>query len=405
MPPPALCHAADRTLEAGAAELIAAFRDAIEGRQRALPPAPLRGVVGRLARAHRISALLAGTYDPGAEGSDPFHAGLVEFYRGSAARNLFAQHVLGRALEALEGAGVRAIVLKGAVLGPVLYEDLALRPMSDMDMVVRPEDRERAGAALSGAGFVEMGFPAYRTDPAQGVQPVDSYAFYADSTRETIELHWDLARRYDPVNFLGDPIARAVSVEAGGRQIWTLDPTDTLHHLGIHLSDVGNRSQRLLWYADIALLLRRSGAQLDVDRLVHDAQAWGSRDGLTRVLSTLHHALGIELGPLLGPRGFLANETLAQPALAIALSVPHDRQLDKATEDATLLAAVLRTPGFAGKLRVVGGMVFVSPATMRRRYDIPEGAPLKLMFAYVRRAAAAAWRVLRALQGSRQGPP
>jgi hypothetical protein len=275
--------------------------------------------------------------------------------------------------------------------------------MSDIDLAVTPDQRDRAGEALQAAGFALLSFPAFKTDPAQGIQPVDNFAAYSGATRQVIELHWDLARRYDPVNFLADPVGRSVLVMAMGRPIRTLDPTDTLHHLAIHLADVGNVSQRLIWYADLALLARRQAAALDGQRLARDAAAWGTGKALATALSTLVHSLGAAgeaLGPVAG--GFLSEEA-ARPRDELILSVPHDRPLDRAAEDASLLAAILRAPGLPGKLCILAGMLFAHPEYMRRRYGIRRGGLLRLGWAYGWRLALAGWRGIRALFGMRHG--
>ncbi len=55
---------------------------------------------------------------------------------------------------ALRAAGVEVVALKGAALAFFHYEEPALRPMGDLDLLLRePRDLGRATAALSGAGW------------------------------------------------------------------------------------------------------------------------------------------------------------------------------------------------------------------------------------------------------------
>jgi hypothetical protein len=60
---------------------------------------------------------------------------------------------LRRALEILDAASVPALVVKGMVLAYTLYDDVAHRPMSDVDLRVRPRDYVRATRAMRAAGF------------------------------------------------------------------------------------------------------------------------------------------------------------------------------------------------------------------------------------------------------------
>ena len=66
--------------------------------------------------------------------------------------------VVPRALGLLRGAGVTAVPVKGAVLcghsgGSPVWPEPAARPMSDVDILVPPEQRSRAEAALAAAGW------------------------------------------------------------------------------------------------------------------------------------------------------------------------------------------------------------------------------------------------------------
>ena len=60
---------------------------------------------------------------------------------------------LRRALDVLDAAGVPALVVKGMVLAYLLYDDVARRPMTDVNLRVRPRDFVRAARAMRAAGF------------------------------------------------------------------------------------------------------------------------------------------------------------------------------------------------------------------------------------------------------------
>jgi hypothetical protein len=51
-------------------------------------------------------------------------------------------------LTAFRSNGVDVLLLKGAALGAVVYESAAARPMADIDLLIRPQQRAAAGAAL-----------------------------------------------------------------------------------------------------------------------------------------------------------------------------------------------------------------------------------------------------------------
>ena len=69
---------------------------------------------------------------------------------------LINSHVI-RTLEDLgqtfESYGVKIIVLKGAALLNHIYKDIGLRPMEDIDLMVRPENLQDIKAILKAKGF------------------------------------------------------------------------------------------------------------------------------------------------------------------------------------------------------------------------------------------------------------
>ena len=113
---------------------------------------------------------------------------LRERYLSSAAANMRLLHELGVILRTLRAADVPVIPLKGACLAEAVYGDIALRPMADLDLLVKPADLPRALEALRQLG--------YESD-----QPFDPGAQQAEfhdmpPMRKAgcvlVELHWTL---------------------------------------------------------------------------------------------------------------------------------------------------------------------------------------------------------------------
>lgn len=71
-----------------------------------------------------------------------------------AARRQRYAALLPDVLRVLATAGVGAVPVKGAVLADRVWPVPDARPMADVDLVVRPAERERAAAALTSAGVV-----------------------------------------------------------------------------------------------------------------------------------------------------------------------------------------------------------------------------------------------------------
>lgn len=80
-------------------------------------------------------------------------------------------------------AGIAYAVIKGAHVRELIYADPALRPASDIDVLVAPSDRLAAARALIGAGFV------MDADTAN----ISHEATFSQGPAH-IDLHWDILR-------------------------------------------------------------------------------------------------------------------------------------------------------------------------------------------------------------------
>ena len=140
---------------------------------------------------------------------------------------------LVESLDALEEAGIDAVVLKGAALAHTLYPDRGERPMADLDLLVA---RERAGEArrsLAGAGWRadESRYPAHRYRRHHHLPPLRD----TSGSGASLEIHTGLLLPGHPFGLDGSALLeRARTVEAAGRTMRVPGPVDHLVHLCLH---------------------------------------------------------------------------------------------------------------------------------------------------------------------------
>lgn len=169
--------------------------------------------------------------------------------RLAALRNAQASVAIVRALEA---AGIRAIVLKGAVLAQRLYGDPSARDSKDVDILVAPGDMAGAQAVLA---------ERFAAAPSRTTQSAREAALIKDVslTSATLGLEIELHRRlFDvpgliPRTFDSLWAARAV-VRIGGVDVPALGLIDEALFLIGH--GASSSWFRLKWVQDIARLLR-----------------------------------------------------------------------------------------------------------------------------------------------------
>ena len=84
---------------------------------------------------------------------DPLMGTLKGVYRHSWYTNQRLFHAASETVRALESGGVETMIIKGAALSAVYYRDPGLRPMDDLDVVVRSDRIHDALALLAEAGW------------------------------------------------------------------------------------------------------------------------------------------------------------------------------------------------------------------------------------------------------------
>ncbi|MFI5119836.1 MAG: nucleotidyltransferase family protein, partial [Thermoanaerobaculia bacterium] len=185
--------------------------------------------------------------------------------------NLHSDARARRLLETLVGtirvlgaAGVEVVALKGAVLAFFHYPDPVLRPMGDLDLLLRdPRDLERATKALAGAGWTALfDTPRHRVFARPDERIVRPAAEDPDNPIR-IEIHTSfrlpvLGRVYDASAELR---AQAETRDLGGTLVAIAAGPSLVRHLLFHAAeDFAGNGIRGIQAHDFRLLARAGGA-------------------------------------------------------------------------------------------------------------------------------------------------
>ncbi len=132
-------------------------------------------------------------------------------FRGDHAAATFAADrraaVLAEAVDALARAGIRVLLLKGAAYAGTLYLEPALRPMSDLDLLVSGTRYAEAIAVLQRLGYWHAGTPdqlsapnhAFTLKRRDGAIDVHRHITHAGRTSIDLDAVWRDARAADHV--------------------------------------------------------------------------------------------------------------------------------------------------------------------------------------------------------------
>jgi hypothetical protein len=153
-----------------------------------------------------------------------------------AGRNLVLFNELSKVLRVFQDHGIPVIVLKGAALANSVYDSIGERPMSDVDLLVHPEDREKIIAMLEQAGYEFKPWPVGNFHPFN-INYTGEIDFLAKSGTD-FDLHWNLIS-FEWVRLLNnldvDAIWRAAQPLAiDGIMTLQLGPCDMLIHVCLH---------------------------------------------------------------------------------------------------------------------------------------------------------------------------
>lgn len=237
----------------------------------------------RLARRHGVVPLLHRSVTRAGLRDVPpaWRSALAQEAAAHAKRNLLTAREMGRLLALFAANGIPALAFKGPALAQQAYGDLALRQYGDLDILIRPQDVERAAGLLLDDDYFTDG-SIFATERPFGRR--DGWV--------VVDLHWGLTVPH--LAGLLDETGmwqRARPIALAGHEILTLSPADHLLVLAVH--GVKDGWSRLKWVCDVAGLVERHPTTAESALAEADQQGAGRVLGLA--LGLAHHLLGLEL--------------------------------------------------------------------------------------------------------------
>lgn len=249
--------------------------------------------VDRVTRRHRVYAQVQdGLADAGVVLPDDLRQRLAATAHQArmSALSLARESTLLQA--AFDAADCPALVMKGASLAMVAYDDPGLKWSWDIDLLTTPEAAARGRAILESRGYALVepaGLDAARFALFLGLEK--ECVFVHPETRVAVELHWKLVD--NPHLLPGiDALSPARTVLIGGRALRTLEGPALLAYLLVH--GTLHAWSRLKWLADVAALLSHYPVGA-IEPLYRDLQALGTGRAAAAGLLLCHDLLGTAL--------------------------------------------------------------------------------------------------------------
>jgi len=175
--------------------------------------------------------------------------------------------VLAQILDAYRNAGIEVLVLKGAALAHISYPQPGLRPMRDIDLLVRKSQMWQAQSVLE-----ELGFNAPQRFPGKEAHHHLAVAGkQVEGFQVSVEVHHNLflERIKQSMSFeelSTDPLPFTLP---SGIQARTLGYEDMLWHICLHIAQI-SQSFRLIWVVDVVGFAEKFVTEIDWRRVKQD---------------------------------------------------------------------------------------------------------------------------------------
>jgi hypothetical protein len=211
------------------------------------------------------------------------HSTLAGLYHGNVARNLNFVAALDSLEKALAQAALEVMTLKGASLMAHIYPNIGLRPMEDLDLLVRPADHQCLVRILVELGYRQNKRRTYSFVKGKTVLDIHCSPLNTDRIRNRSHL---LPTGLDAI------WARSAAWESGYRWIRRPDAADNVLLLAQHL--MKHNFSRLIWLEDIYRILSSADNRL-WDLLLERADQLQQQKSLAYTLYLLQDYYGLAL--------------------------------------------------------------------------------------------------------------
>lgn len=286
---------------------------------------------------------------------------LTSEQRRAATANMCIHRDFRKVALALHEHCIPVIVLKGLHLASLVYGDLAIRTMGDIDLLVPVKDLARAGTVTESLGY-EPAYP-YLVSPDPVPYSWHQLPRLIKSGATDVEIHWHIiSAEATPTVNIDELWERAVPARLAGVDVQVLSPEDVLLHLCVHATCLHFCEFSARPWCDIAETIRHYGQGLSWDTVIERAGRWRGRRGTYLALRLAKDLLaaGVPNEVLLA----LKPADLEERIVGIAMRQRHRVRMP------TAVAQVMSQHGGLERLRTIWRRVFLPKNMLADAYNI-----------------------------------
>ena len=296
-------------------------------------------------------------------------------YYKNAALNTLLYYELSRVLKAFKNIGIDVIVLKGAFLAETVYKNIGLRPMSDVDLLIKQEDLQKVKNEM-----VQLRYhaPVYPTKWHEQLQNAwtEEIKYTNQEKNVAIDVHWNLQPPSSPIQVdITKSWENVQPVKTAGVETLILAPEDLLQHLCLHLdkhiSSSGAPPLQFKWYCDIAEVIRYYNGKINWKYLVQTSKNYGIEEPIYQSLYLVNKYLGAVV-----PMDALEELKTVKSNVNIEDIFRSSRIMESVIKkknqwrEINYLKRLTKVDGIVNKAHILFGDVFPCKEFMMQRYPI-----------------------------------
>jgi len=186
------------------------------------------------------------------------------YYSLSSSQKIWAEFL--RIYSLFEKSGVILLPLKGASFLEDIYSENPVRPMVDLDCLVKEADLNQAEGILSRLGYKkELG--GLKEEYWRNKQYHLTFNNYGSQRATIVELHWGLDYKRNGLNLYPELWSRCRHLDLGDRKIQVLSVEDAFFSLALHNRRFG-KPLCLKNVYDFVMLINKYGNNFDWDYIL-----------------------------------------------------------------------------------------------------------------------------------------
>jgi len=285
---------------------------------------------------------------------------LKRTYKQTVMCNLGLFSTLNSVLRVFNENAISVILLKGAVLADDLYNNIGLRHMSDIDVLVKHDQMDEVNTALSKVGCRPE--PLYQWHIQRNIR-----INYINTRSQRLQVHWEVLHGDSfSQNFLPLPNdilwQNTMPITCDTQSALSIEHTVNALYLCLHTAKHSMWDICLAKFLDIALFIKKYDESIDKERFWQLAQASGQVQLIRDILALTERYLSLPISIL--------DKAISQKKI-INLSSGQPRRDKNHLISMNIARIICEVDGLVNKIRCLIGYFFPHPNYITYKHALP----------------------------------